>query len=809
MEPQDVDEKALIEWYRTKAKPLLQEFAPTRVPAIDNDRDRLERLLAERDGITACFIGNSGIGKSTLINALTSGTHHVVPAGGIGPLTARATEIRYSPVPMFSVRYHKKGLLWRIGFALEQHLQRNKADDGATRDPDAFGSGLDDAERLRIAQETEPEDAESSFDAYLKQAQQIIAGDQFAQRPIEYVVDGLRLACDLRPRWNASISADDLQRVERVKDVLKKSAVDEEVRHMQRGEQEFASILHDHAAGFLSPLIQHIEVGWPSMLLQQGVTMVDLPGVGIAHDSYRQVTKAYVREKARVVVLVVDRAGPTEASIELLRTSGYWDRLVGAADDPSSDPCHLLIAVTRVDDVATEDWSTFSHLPKPERPKKSEIFAGLVDQMKSRIRSQIAEQLAHIQTSGNAAVQTARTAAAAYILENLEVHPVSAPQFRKVLMDDEDDKPFLSTEEATGIPTLGAALSRVADREREARRRSRREVLDRFFRATASEVNILQVQWKDEGRAAADAERLRGALEPILREKQRESDKRTGAFREFLEATVRTKIRELVLEARSEAEVDVKRYLISLRSAHWATLRAAVRRGGVFFNGQRAINLPDDIANRFQEPMAAVWGQKLLKNIRQRTGEHAGDLATLVEELCIWASENGGAQINKSLLQRQRERIDDKTSQLKQVGKEAVDELRASVKQRLTDAIRQPILDACERFVERGDHYGTGVKQRILDLFDELASQATNSAERPTIDVLSQNFNIVRKEIRDAFEEWGDPLQQTADIIVERHTDRIKRSDAQRRATVLSAIEDVVNSCPASLDVERVQGISA
>ena len=80
-----------------------------------------------------------------------------------------------------------------------------------------------------------------------------------------------------------------------------------------------------HAAGFLSPLIERIEVGWPSDLLKSGVVLVDLPGFGIAQDSYRDVTKSYVRDKARAVIVTVDRAGPTESTMELLRTSGYWE----------------------------------------------------------------------------------------------------------------------------------------------------------------------------------------------------------------------------------------------------------------------------------------------------------------------------------------------------------------------------------------------------------------------------------------------------------------------------------------------------
>ena len=51
--------------------------------------------------------------------------------------------------------------------------------------------------------------------------------------------------------------------------------------------------------------------------------LVDLPGVGIAQDPYRDVTKSYVRDKARAVVLTVDRAGPTESTMDLIRSSGF------------------------------------------------------------------------------------------------------------------------------------------------------------------------------------------------------------------------------------------------------------------------------------------------------------------------------------------------------------------------------------------------------------------------------------------------------------------------------------------------------
>jgi hypothetical protein len=149
----------------------------------------------------------------------------------------------------------------------------------------------------------------------------------------------------------------------------------------------FTADLKDHAAGFLAPLIEKIQVGWPSEILKSGVILVDLPGVGIAKDSYRQVTQSYIRTNARAVVLTVDKSGPTAEAVELLRTSGYWDRLIGAVDDPASDPCKLVIVVTQVDSVAS---GSFLDSPPESRPRKRDIYAQLVNDFKIGMKVQVA-----------------------------------------------------------------------------------------------------------------------------------------------------------------------------------------------------------------------------------------------------------------------------------------------------------------------------------------------------------------------------------------------------------------------------------
>ncbi|MBF0427810.1 MAG: hypothetical protein HQL94_02710, partial [Magnetococcales bacterium] len=109
-------ESKLIEWFKDSAKPFLAQHAKERLPSLDDDFARLNRLLAEPDKVTVCFLGNSGIGKSSLLNAVAAGDKQILPAGGIGPLTAQATEVSYSEIPFFRVTYQPKKKLWNIAF---------------------------------------------------------------------------------------------------------------------------------------------------------------------------------------------------------------------------------------------------------------------------------------------------------------------------------------------------------------------------------------------------------------------------------------------------------------------------------------------------------------------------------------------------------------------------------------------------------------------------------------------------------------------------------------------------------------------
>src|SRR5206468_9157634 len=149
----------------------------------------------------------------------------------------------------------------------------------------------------------------------------------------------------------------------------------------------FLRQLAEHATGFLAPMIRELDVYWESPLLQPGLTLVDLPGVGVAGDVYKTVTRKWIVEKARAVVLVVDNRGVKEPDAELLRRSDVLTRLLFSVDDPKADPAVLVAAVTQLDSPAVDRY--FQNQGKKKREHLADVRIETVELVKNQMRQQL------------------------------------------------------------------------------------------------------------------------------------------------------------------------------------------------------------------------------------------------------------------------------------------------------------------------------------------------------------------------------------------------------------------------------------
>jgi GTP-binding protein EngB required for normal cell division len=780
-------------WYKEKVRPFLAEHLKDRVSGLDEALGRIKTLdRSVSEELAICFLGASGVGKSTLINALVAGQELILPSGGIGPLTALAMEVRYADVPTFEAEYHTAGNLWQgIVFPLERgHSAALKAATGREADaavPPDFTANMEEPE---LVDPPRPDDSDGRrrLEDFRKQAQLLIKGNQDAGADLPYLVDSLREAAGMKRTWGTVALVEDDERVRGIKAALALAKSGSKYCcEFNADLSTFRRDLHEHASGFLAPLIKELHVRWNSSLLRTGMVLVDLPGVGIAGDAYKQTTQKWINERAKAVVLVVDRAGITESSADLLRTSEFLTRMLFSADERSHDPVVLAVAVARLDDVAEDEWA------KDKSRKKAEHLAKQFEKARELIRRQLRQELERME-SGDEQVRNAQRSVIQQLCNDLSVFPVSAPQYRRLLANERDDGAFITEVEQSGIPEMQRELSEVVAVRRADARLRRAESMKAWLKQAIAWVDLVRAQWAGNEHTEQEVQELQRELEVVLGPLRKEFLVRQGQFREFLKSTMPERIGALVIRAKDSARTEINKYLGSLRSAHWSTLRASVKREGAFY-GARHINLPDDFARKFVEPIAEVWGKSIIQEIRKRTREFASDCERMVTDLAKWCREQG-TRVPPSLLDAQLEALRADIKQIDIAGREVIDSLRDRVKNELATAIQKPIKIKCNAFVKKGDNAGTGVKARILVLFDELADACTAAAAEAAGALLLQCFREVELELQQVRKDLENPLDGAADAILQAHRRRTEKADLKIRSVVLETCDALSASVP-------------
>ncbi|MEN9675170.1 MAG: hypothetical protein RIS76_1066 [Verrucomicrobiota bacterium] len=791
----------LLAWYQKHVKPFLLQHGPEQVAEYDGVSERLQRLQTTLNAkFPICFLGNSGIGKSTLINALVFGKEIYIPAGGVGPLTAQALTVCHGDHPCFQVLYHNTQRIHQVIFGLDKSYLAHLRREGAAASVAPAGDislefhGDDEVEHLKTFTDDNAPDRESKSDELRKQALLMVAGSQDAERDTPYLIDALLAAYGKSPRYGNGLMEEDLLRVQGIQLALHHGKANS-IQEFRQGETpDFLDQLHHHATGYLAPLIRDLTVRWDKDILKEGLTLVDLPGVGISGDSKASVTVDYIRERAKGLVLVVSPRGIQQSDAELLRNSGFLNRLLHASDDPTADPVVLMIAVTRVDGVADDKYEQ----DRAKTKKRLDHFLDSCAEVHQLIRSQIRNELEKVWQT-KTGLSSEKQKVIDDILTRLQVFPVSALQYRRFLADDMDNPWFIREAAQSNIPRMIDALQTLAHECITRQKEHLKEEQNRFFRGVRARLQVIRTQWENELHAADDAEGLRADLEAYITEKKlrHQFSTRQGEYREFLKKTLPLEIETVVTKAAVRAQEEVYSYMEALRAYPWNTLKAAVVRGGTY-SGSRHIELPKDIALRFEEPIAEVWGKTLLKKIRVRTGDYAADSVELVEQILVWSREQG-ARVSTSMLEAQLEVIREDGKTLTSVGKEAIDELRKKVQVSLIKKIEGPIRRKCEKFVQEGQHQHAGVKARILDLFRKLSNESVQSATEPAIELLTERFKEVENEILAVFkqhQQHNDPITAAVDAIVATHEQRLEREDRKKKQAILQGLDLIVQSSP-------------
>lgn len=782
MSQETPDPKQTSKWYRDKVRPVFEvtETAET-IRQFDNLAEQLDVLESGRDDLfPICLLGQAGVGKSTLLNTLVADTDIVVPSGGgTGPLTANALRVIYGEQRSFAVLYHGREQLGQTRFIIEAEIHRQSK--GSTKQEQLTAEEADLAQEAAL--DTDEDKKEKVSDA-IGRAKLLIAGSQTAERELSYLSDALRHILGQKSKFQTAFLEDDMVRLGAAQAALKSGSEKKPVLFSSTDNHKFTHALHDHACGFLAPLIREMTIHWPSELLRAFVEIVDLPGIGILSDAYASVTSDYLRSRAKAVMLVADSRGLRKEDAEILRSSGFLNRLLYSIDNPEADPVALIVVVVKIDDVAVENWQNDKSKNNGTAHQTKEQH--FIDQVE-RCRRDIAERLStFLRDVWDAESSDAKTGVIDGLIQRLQVFPVSAPQYRLQLSTDPDDnRPFLRSAEATNIPALREAISNVALDCLAEREKRRQETNQRFFDQLRGRLGVLIAQRDETQQTQRELEEFARELDAFLQPLQREFDNRKGGFRNFLRETVPANIQARVESASTEAKKGIRRDLRALQDAHWKTLQAAVRKEGTFY-GRRHINLPHDFALRFESPVAEVWGREILTDVRKKTREFADYESGAVSGVLNWA-RRGGVRTSTKLLEALLEDVKQRRQHVNAVGKEAIEELRDKVRSEMIKKIEGPIRRKCKKFVEDEKDFGRGVKARILELFDELAEFVVEAAAEPARELLVQRFKEVDKEILEAFGEHTNPIDEARDALLQRREAALRKNDEALSRLIESA----------------------
>ncbi len=781
---------ALLHWYHHLVRHVLvKQQQIEKIKSLDADASYLLKQLArQKENVSVCFLGSSGVGKSTLINAVVAGAEVVVPSGGVGPLTARELRIEHGAERALTALYHEPGRIWKLIFALEKmfvnELAVENASAGATEDLLAL---LPEEDRSEIegVSSTENHLGMSRADAYRKVAALIVTGNQDTSTPVAYLIDSLRDSIGKSRHYGTSIRSEDESRLKRLQSIFNTSELRTQACfECAASSGDFTTAVRDHATGFLAPLVHEFICEWNCELLRDRVQLVDLPGLGIAGDVYRKVTDAWVRKSAQIVVLVVDSRGIRESDADLLRSSGFLGRLMHAADDPTADPVSLMIVVVKIDDIAD------SRRMEDRSKKKLEHFLDIQRETKNLLHEQLRQGLREAWLDGRDSAST-RDEVKETVIERLiastEVFPLSAIQYRRFLANDDEDRPFINELSDSGVPRFIEGIGQTARTLHEERFLKLQERVQLFDSEVSSTLRLIHARLRESNATSDQAIKIKRELELFLQPLREEMRTTQGQFRSYLKETLPSRIETLVLEARDAASKDIKQFVRKLRDLHWATIRAAIRRGGTY-QGSKQIEIPRDFAQAFEEPIAEVWGKRILREVRQRTKEYADDCAQLVKQVAHWGKSQSQL-IDPEVINAQLDAIRVDAKKLATVGREMVNELRESVKERLLSAIEAPIRKKCNNFVKRNDDVGAGVKLRMHELLDDLIDESLDVAVPVAQAILIDNYQEMERDIRKAFDSYQDPLKAVSSTM----TGKLEALDEQEEKHRREALADLAH----------------
>lgn len=807
----DIEKRATkaVEFYDAEGRASLSELEVAEIADMDAAAAVLRRAVSMKPITRVGFLGESQVGKSSIINALVG--QRVLPSGGVGPLTAQATALTYANEPSFRVKYHGRKRLNEYRFALERYLQSLNelvpAQDGTEARDEEIDESAFEAHLFQPSSDPEeaPEragtDEKRRVGEYLvSQARLMLGLSAEASR-----ADVLRAVRALASKEREGISLpNDPALHERIAHIKRLFDTTEEVTRAAVG-AEFPKALRLRAAGWMSPLVAELHVSLDLPLLAD-VELVDLPGIGVIGDPAGRVAEQFVREEADALVIVMRNNGLTEQVAELLEDTGVITRLLWSAE--SDDPkVHVAIAVTRLDDVAKDIWRQRVLEAREQGmplPRREEVFRELSEPMAQAVKRQVAEAL---QTSRELEdlpkdVRALREKVVRSLCEQMVVLSVSAPDYLGIIEGFDDDC-FLRSKDDTNIPRLADELLVLSSRAKTHREALLAESYSSFVSALTSILDHQEYLRRPRKTAKSDAdERFRAAARLAAQPLRADAKQNRDDFFAVLDETMPKRLDEIANKAQEHAQKRLFRLKQAGSKMAWQTLNAALVRGGKF-RGARTVDYPGSLTRAFVDVIGGSWEPLIVKEVRHAYQGLCEADAKLIDRLVSHITELVRTDEVDTKLRDVRKQIREQGHVSVTWTEAQLEELSEDVRRKLLSVVAPPIERACLVAAKAGQNYGRKARDRILEVFDRGGREAIAKAREQTVSVLDEHMKRLRRNLGGVLKENYDPVSRALETIIEAQAEALAKHGEERRRKQLAALSHMRDKLR---EVEKAEG---
>jgi hypothetical protein len=781
----------ILEAYEARGRPLLQSLGARELPQIDAAAEVLRLALAQQRALRVGFLGESQVGKSSIINALVG--QRVLPSGGVGPLTAQETTIAHASAPAVRVKYHGRARLNAFRLALERYVGSlgelppgtEAPPEGAEGEAGAYGI-LD----FRRPEEGSGEDASGAQDERRKVGEYLLSQARLMlgvapEVPRSEVLDLVRaLVARDEPKVPAAMR-------ERVLELRRRVEGTEEFSRASLGAREFNQALRLRAAGWLSPLVAELHVTLDMQLLE-AMELVDLPGVGVVGDPAGRVAEEFVRTRADALVIVMRNNGLTEQVARLLESTGVITKLLFGAQS-ALPPIHVAVVVTYLDNVARERWTAKvveARESGEKIPARGAVFRELAAEMSAKVRHQIGEALLSSRDFEDltAEQRAKREGVVRALCEAMTVVCVAAPDYINII-EGIEDVGFLKDKADTHVPLLSDELAGLSDRSQKARRARLKSALEEFDGLQARTLQSHERSRADGGAARAEAAgQFREALDAAADPLRAEAKKARQVFLKFLEETMRERLDGLSGQAADRATKRLLRLKAEGTHMAWSTLNAALVRNGAF-RGSRHIDYPGDLTRAFVDMIAGSWESTVIAEVRKAFDQLCETDRALVDRFNAAAARilsTGDPDATLRELSKLRRDLGKTSIAWTQA---QLDELSEDVRTKLAVVVGKPIERACLNAKYAGRNRGRGARDRILEVFDAGGRDAIEQARAACAQVLDDHLQRLRRSLAHVLRDDQDPVTAVFEQIVDTQAEAVARLGEERRREQLAAIQ--------------------